>query len=429
MQENKISLFSAILMNINVMIGGGIFIMVPIMAKQAANISFLGWVITALIFLPVVLSVAKITNYFPGQSSFYSYNSTGINKTAGFVSGWLYFLGYASNGALLIAGIREFLRLQLGIEFFNSHQILFNLIMVILFCLLNFLSISVVSKIQNAATIIKLLPIFFVIFLLFFYWNPRLRLDFSNISNLKYVVPLTLFGFWGFETTCNISHLIAGHKNNASRAIIISFLIVVAAYTIFTISLLHIMGAQNLITYEAPAFVKFLGIKSDIFLNALNVFVLSTILTSYAGSLFGLFIASSFNLQSLANNNLLPLSKILQILNKQNRPIYCVLLSGLTIFIFLLFLSNAQVLSAMGNFGILSCIIITFISLLLIQLKRKEYLKTLMPCLALLSCCIILIYTWLIIGINNAERFLCIIPMLALVALGMVMFKIKEKYS
>ena len=133
MQENKISLVSAIFMNINIMIGAGIFVIPSIMAQKAYNLSFLGWPLIGIIFTPVVLSMAKITEYFPGGGSFYTYGKDGINKSAGFLSGWLYFLGYASISALQITGLRELLSLQLNFTIIHEQKFLFNLIFVVLF--------------------------------------------------------------------------------------------------------------------------------------------------------------------------------------------------------------------------------------------------------------------------------------------------------
>ncbi len=427
MQENKISLVSAIFMNINIMIGAGIFVIPSIMAQKAYNLSFLGWPLIGIIFTPVVLSMAKITEYFPGGGSFYTYGKDGINKSVGFLSGWLYFLGYASISALQITGLRELLSLQLNFTIIHEQKFLFNLIFVVLFCLINFLSLKLISKIQNAATIIKLIPIAFVMLLLFFYWNPNLRFNLANIANLKYTIPLTLFGFWGFEASCNISHLIKGSKKNAARAVLISFFVVVFAYTIFNLSLLHIMNAQNLINYQAPAFVDFLNIKFMPLFNALNIIVSSTILISFIGSILGMFLSNSFNLQSLVKNNLLPFSNQIKKTSKKDSPIFCILAMGTTSFIFLSLINSKEVLNSMGNFGILSCFIITFLALFLIQLKRKEYLKMIMPCLAFVSCYIVLTYSWIIIGQNNMARLIASIPLLILTILGIVLFKIKEK--
>ena len=59
MKHHKISLVTAILMNINIMVGSGILIGPAVMAGIAGNASFLAWLLVALIFLPIVLSLCN----------------------------------------------------------------------------------------------------------------------------------------------------------------------------------------------------------------------------------------------------------------------------------------------------------------------------------------------------------------------------------
>ena len=54
MKEYKISLATAILMNINIMVGTGILIGPGAITTVAGNASFLCWPLVALLFLPMV---------------------------------------------------------------------------------------------------------------------------------------------------------------------------------------------------------------------------------------------------------------------------------------------------------------------------------------------------------------------------------------
>ena len=65
MKGHKISLMTAILMNINIMVGSGILIGPGIMAGIAGNASFLGWPLVALFFLPMVLMYRADEPYVP----------------------------------------------------------------------------------------------------------------------------------------------------------------------------------------------------------------------------------------------------------------------------------------------------------------------------------------------------------------------------
>jgi len=428
MEKDKISLFTAIMMNINIMVGAGAFIMPSLMAQKASALSFLGWISVGIIFFPLVWSIAQITKFFPGQNNFYYYAKKGINKTTGFISGWLYFLGYAAMAAVVNMALVETLANQIKLEIIANNIILFNIVFIILFCLLNLLNISNVGKIQNAATIFKLFPLFFVILVIAFYYNPNLTFPLKNFYMVGYTLPLAVFGFWGFEASCNIAHLIKGDKRNAFRAVLIGFSCAVIIYTLFHFGLLHIMNVQNLINYGPPSFVQFLNIKSLPFSILLNAIISAAVIIAYASCVFGLILSDSANLHSMAKENLFPFSSFLKQNNTNKRPVYCVWLMGITIFLFIGIVNNKVILTCISNLGTLTAFILTMISMLRIQtIKKVNLLQKIPTILAFGSCLIISYYCWIIIGTNQITRFINIIPLIFLTLTGIIMFKLKDK--
>jgi basic amino acid/polyamine antiporter, APA family len=426
MAENKISLFTAVLININIMIGVGIFIVPSMMAQGANSLSFLGWILVAIIFLPVVLSIAKITNFFPGENSFFNYSNTVINKTAGFISGWAYFLGFSSICAIQLIGLRELLVNQIHLTILADNVLIFNIISIAVLCFLNFMNMSFISKIQNSATILKLLPLIFVILIMFFYWNPNMNFNFQDISKLKYAIPFALFGFWGFESSCNIAHMIGGDKKNVSRAILISFFAVVAIYTLFHFGLLLIMSPENLATHSASSFVRYLGIQNPHYVYLLNATISAAILISFISSIFGGFLSTSSNLHTMTMKNLFPFSSTLKKTNKYERPIYCITIMGITTFIFMTLINSKEILNSMCNFGLLTAFLLTIASLFILQLKNKFYGQILISLFAFLSCSFLIYYSWMLIAPTQTERFFYTLPLILFAALGLLLFKINE---
>lgn len=427
MEENKISLMTAILININIMIGAGIFIVPPIMAKLSGPLSFLGWTAVGIIFLPVVLSIAKITSFFPKEGNFYIYGKSVINKTTGFLSSWMYFLGFSSIAALQILGIKELLIENGGLTIIKQNPILFNIFFILFFSILNFLSLKILSKVQNSLTIFKSLPLIFVIILIIFYFNPQLQFGFSNIGLIKFSIPLALFGFWGFESSCNISHLIKGGQKNVYKAILISFSATIFLYTLFHLGLIYIMGTENLINYNVPGFVEFLGIKSEFLLNLLNAIIPTTMIIALMGSTFGGFLSNSTNLHTMTKENLFPFSKFLQKTNKSERPIFCVISMAITTFIFITLINSKEILNSMINFGLLTTFMITFASLLILLLRKKMYKQIIIPILAFASSIFVIYYSWVMIAPDQLTRLKYSLPLVAFALFGFVMFKVKDR--
>ncbi|MFC1894557.1 APC family permease [Candidatus Dependentiae bacterium] len=425
LEKNKFSLFTATMMNINVMVGAGAFIMPSLMARKASALSFLGWTSVAIIFFPLVWSISQITQLFSEQSSFYHYSEKGLNKTVGFISGWTYYLGYASMAATVNMALQEILGNQMKIQVVANYPITFNIIFIIIFCLLNLLNLSHISKIQNASTIFKLFPILFVISIMFFYYNPHLNFDWQNIGQVKYAIPLALFGFWGFESSSNISHLIKGGKKNASKSVLIGFISAGIIYSLFHFGLLEIMNVNNLINFGSPSFVKFLGINSQLFKTLLNGIVTSAIITSYASCVFGIFLSNSSNLHAMVNENLFPFSNIIKKTNKNNRPTFCVWGIGITSILLIVLINNKVVLTSVSNLGILISFLLTIISMVIIQKKKRvHFIKIIPTLLAFVSCTILAYYSWLIMGPNNVARLINFLPLVLLILGGTIVYKL-----
>ena len=109
-KENKISLFAAILITVNTMLGSGIFINPAPLAKIAGSFGFLGYFVSMIILIPIVLSIAELAKLHPTSGGLYVYSEKYINPLAGFISGWGYFLGKATAAALISKIVAVFLK-------------------------------------------------------------------------------------------------------------------------------------------------------------------------------------------------------------------------------------------------------------------------------------------------------------------------------
>jgi amino acid transporter len=427
-ERNKISIWTAILVNINIMVGAGIFAYSQITTQKAGYASFLGWPIVALIFLPVVLSIATISRMFPGQGSFYAYAKNLISPTVGFASGWLFFSAYVSTSSILTLCFRktilDIITNNLGI---SVPLILFNIIFITLVTLLSFLSINIFAKVQNMGTILKIIPLLFIIAIFLFYLNPNFKITSGDLSQVGSVLPLALFGYWGFECCCAISHLIKGRKSNASTAILVAFGITAFVYTAFHFGLLNIMGQENLAKYGAIGVVNFLVMPATV--KAIVAFLFSfAIATVFLFSVFGMFTVNSATLHALADENLLPFSKQLKKTNRFERPWVAILAQGILTFCIISVTDNIPLLNANTNFGILSIFFITLFALMMLQIKNKSYAQMIVTILAFISCSLFTYYSWIGAGQDSISRFIGISPILLAFVFGMgSYFYIKNK--
>ena len=83
-QEEKLSLSAAILINLNIMLGAGIFINTVKLSKWAGALGCLMYPLIGLLMLPLIVSIAKLVNIYP-DAGFYGYGARAIHPFVDFL--------------------------------------------------------------------------------------------------------------------------------------------------------------------------------------------------------------------------------------------------------------------------------------------------------------------------------------------------------
>lgn len=423
--EGKIPFWSAVLMSINILIGAGIFFNPQTMTAAAGSMSFLGWPLVGLLMFPVVWCIAQAARIFPGEGGFYYYCSTGINQTAGFIAQWGYLFGYIGTAATLIIVLKEGLISQLGFTGIAAHPHMFTLAMVIIFSLLNLITIEFISKIQSVATLIKLLPLFFVIAVLPWYWNSSITYTASDLGNLGLTIPGAIFAYWGFEACCSLGHFLKGGPAQVGKVILTAFFIVMALYMFFHLGLIQIMGTANLATNGAPSFPAFLGLSPRI-TQVITIGITGSIFLSYCNTIFGASLGNITNLYILAKKRLTWGQESLTRVNRNNRPVMAILVHGIILWALLLIISTRNILVALTNIGICAAFFMTLIALLLTHKRNKAYGQVMVTLLGFLSCFILIYYSWTSIGPDTATRLVYTAPLIGAVIVGYIMYRMVQ---
>ncbi len=108
MPSNKLSLRSAIFINLNIILGTGIFINSVKLADHLGPWGALSYATVGIVLLPLILAMAHLVKIHKGGLLFYDY-AAGIHPFAGFMSQWCYFVGKLAACAL---GIHILCRLE-----------------------------------------------------------------------------------------------------------------------------------------------------------------------------------------------------------------------------------------------------------------------------------------------------------------------------
>lgn len=429
MKEHKLSLGSAILHNMNIMVGSGILIGSGASAAIAGNASFLGWIVVFTCFLPLVLGVIKLSSLFPTASGTYVYAKEGLGYRAGFITAWLYITGYTFTGVVECLALRGILSNATNHFWLFENQILFNALLVTVCAGLCLLSMRYVSAFLNSLTIVKLLPLVILIALIPFIYNPSFTITTAELQALPFSLPLLIFGFFGFEYCASMSHMIENSEKNAPRAILLGFLATVVLYTLFHFGVLNLMGAHNLAQTGASSFANYLHIPV---ITAFLKFLIpiASALTVFAVGL-GVMSSNAMLMSSLGERNYLVGSKLLAQQTSLGRPWFTIALQAILVFVLATAISQAtasinEALNIAGGlciFGVFLSFVLPLISLVKVLKNRGMRNHLPLAYLGLTTLAGFVAYSWYSLGSSVIERCQYSLILVVVLAVGLMLMK------
>ncbi|MBH1988915.1 MAG: APC family permease [Myxococcaceae bacterium] len=407
--QQKIPFWTAVLMSINIIVGGGIFAGPQSMAALAGSLSFASWLLAAVLMFPIVWAVARAPVLFPGEGGFYHYCAQGISPVFGFVAQWMFLLGYMMGTAsamtvLLQTGLAQ----QLGFSFASEHPSMTHAMILTLFSLLNLMPLGLVSRIQAGATLLKLIPLLIVVALTAFFYKSDLSYPLSLTASLPATIPTVIFGYLGFEACCSLTHLLKDGPESVGKVVLTAFFITALLYTVFNFGLLQIMGVDSLAAEGAMAFPSYLGGSQELTF-ALGVGISSAILLSFSNSLFGVSLGNITNIARISG---------------MSQPM-AMLLHGFIVWCLLCFTSELRTIFAFTVLGVGSAYTLTVVAVWRENWKLKHHFQVALMTLGFGSCAILFACCWLDLGTSHGERFLAIAPMFTGLAIGGILYRAK----
>ena len=308
-------------------VGSGIFMM-PTLLAPYGMLGFGGWIIAGSGSVLVALTMARLVTRIPKTGGPYVYVNEGLGKFLGFIIAWTYWVACVA----AISGISIAFVGYLG--FFipiisNSpiHSLLTTLVLVWVIVALNIRSLENSSKFQLISTLLKILPLLFIVFLGLTNFNasnlPELNpSNLHPISLLATVTTLVMWSFVGIETATVPADNVINPQKTIPKVLIASVLTILALYLMVSISIAAIVPANELINSSAPfalAATKILGITGGTIISI-------GALISTLGSLNANTITAGNLSLAAARDGLLPKKFIT--LTEAGTPIYTYILTG-----------------------------------------------------------------------------------------------------
>ncbi len=393
-KSTHLSLWSAIIINVNIIIGSGVFINTTELAKRAGLLGGLCYALVGLLLFPLILSFVKLLQIHP-SGGFYSFCSRSISPLAGFINTWCYFFSKLSSATLVIH-IFVLLMQKTFPTLAALNTLGCDIAILVLLLALNMLNVKTGSRIQGWLMILKLFPIFFVIASGFlFLQSGNLSAVHQIWSGIPSAIPLVLHALLGFEIACAISRNIENPEVNGPRSILISYGIVIILFVLYQVLFYAVLGtdlaAQTDYRGAFPLLISKFGI-SETFRNMLGHLIHLAIATSALSAGFGIIFANMWNLYSLAElNHTVAPARIMQ-RNRFNVPFVCVLAQGIIILTYMLLIGGEQTtFQQLSAFGATITYVVSILGLLATHRQQKN--SIIIPVLGLLNCAILLSFS------------------------------------
>ena len=354
-------------------IGSGIFMMPTLLAPYGL-IGFGGWLIAGAGSILVALTMSRLVRRIPKTGGPYVYANEGLGHFAGFIIAWTYWIACIT----AIAGISIAFVSYLG--FFipaisNSAllSLLASLVLVWLIVTLNIFSIESSAKFQVVSTLLKLLPLFFMMFLglVGFDSNNFPEINPTNANPfvlLATVTTLVMWSFVGIETATVPAENFINPEKTIPKVLIAAVLSVLTIYILVSIAIAAIVPAEELMNSSAPfalAATKILGFSG-------GVIIAFGALISTLGSLNANTLTAGNITFAAARDKLLP-SKFLT-LSDAGTPIFSFILAGSFVSFLLMLNYTKGLIDAFIFFAMLSTLS-TLIAYLFCAMAELKFLK------------------------------------------------------
>ena len=334
-------------------IGSGIFMM-PTLLAPYGMLGLGGWLIAGGGSILVALTMAKLVKRIPKTGGPYVYVNEVLGSFPGFIIAWTYWVACIS----AIAGISIAFVGYLGffaptISSSPIHALLASLILIWIIIILNIRSLENSSKFQLVSTLLKLLPLIFIIFLGAANFNidnlPEFNpTDLHPFSLLASVTTLVMWSFIGIETATVPADNVINPQETIPRVLIASVLTILILYILVSIAIAAIVPANELIDSSAPfalAASKILGVTGGTIISI-------GALVSTLGSLNANTLTAGNLSLAAARDGLLPSRFIF--LTKSGTPIFTYLLTGVFVSILLVLNYTKGIVNAFVFMAMLS---------------------------------------------------------------------------
>ena len=311
-------------------IGSGVFMM-PTLLAPYGMLGLAGWLIAGGGTLLVVLSLSRLVRRIPKIGGPYAYVQAGLGSFAGFLIAWTYWIACIA----AVSGIAIAFVGYLGVfvpQITDSRilSLLCALALVWSIVMLNVRSLESSSRFQLVSTLIKILPLLFMIILGFSFMEPANLpevnpTDLHPAALLATVTTLVMWSFVGIETATVPADNMVEPEKTIPRVLVAAVLSILTIYLLVSMAVALLVPADELMNSTAP----FALAASKVMGPAGAALITLGALVSTLGSLNANTLTAGNVALAAAKDNLLP--EQFKRLSDSGTPQFAYIVSGLFI--------------------------------------------------------------------------------------------------
>ncbi len=376
----SIGLWSAVAISVGAIIGGGIFVVIGILAGYAGSGLIISMIIAGIIAFITATSFAKLTAWQPVEGSVYEYGRQLISPFSGFLAGWMWLVANTFTGAAVALGFAYYL----SAAFPSLPTNLVAAGLCLAFTGLNLIGAKESTRVNNILVAIKLTVLAFFVAFGALHFNGSNFLPFNPLtSGVLYGSFFIFFAYGGFARVAVVAEEVKDAKRNVPKALVLSLAIAMVVYVLVGVVAIGLLKPAGLAASGSP-----LDSAMRVSGNSLAVQIISVGgLVATASVLLTAILGVSRMAYSMARGNDLP-SFLARVHHRFFTPYYAILLAGV-LMAGLVFLDLTSVI-AVSTFALLFTYCVCNIAAF--KLKGAGKLSKILPLLGLATCIMLLAF-------------------------------------
>jgi APA family basic amino acid/polyamine antiporter len=284
-------------MIVGIVIGSGIFFKSDnVLIYTNGNIiqGVLVFIIAAFSIIFGSLAISELASRTDEAGGVITYAEEFWNKSVACAFGWFQTLVYLPTITAIVAWvIGIYTTILFGIESTLELQVIIGTVVMTILFLINILSYKFGGYLQNASTIIKLIPLILIAFLGLAFGDPKpvIQESLSTIGGTGWVAAIApiAFSFDGWIVSTSIGHEIKNSKRNLPIALVISPIIILLIYVLYFVGISTYLGPEKIILLgDSHVNEAAIGIFGSLGAKAVLTFVVISVIGTVNGLIIGL---------------------------------------------------------------------------------------------------------------------------------------------